>query len=174
MRIKNAHTRIIRGTKEQVWEQFEKLSSKEDRIWPNNQWPSIRFDCGLSKGSHGGHGPIRYTIIRKSYEDFMTFKFTNPKGFDGIHEFRVVSLGDSEVEVSHIIEMATSGWATYYWLFVVRWLHDALIEDAFDNLENLFSETRKKTGYGIWVKSLRLLKSKQRRYNKKLLTIEKR
>lgn len=164
MKVKNVHRRIIGQTKQEIWEQFEKLSSKEDKIWPYRQWPAIRFNHGLKVGSQGGHGPIRYTIIKKSFKDGVLFKFTGPKGFDGTHEFKILELEDSTVEVSHVINMATSGWDTYYWLFVVRWIHDALIEDAFDNLENLFSTAKKKTSYSIWVKCLRLIKPKKRNY----------
>ncbi len=51
--------------------------------------------------------------------------------------------------------MKTSRLATLSWLFVIRWLHDALIEDAFDNVENLFSLEKITTKYSVWVKLLR-------------------
>lgn len=51
--------------------------------------------------------------------------------------------------------MNTSFKATLLWVFVIRWLHDALIEDAFDKVENYFTTNKKVTNYNFWVKRLR-------------------
>ncbi|WP_232730403.1 hypothetical protein [Lacinutrix sp. Bg11-31] len=45
--------------------------------------------------------------------------------------------------------------AMLLWIAVVRWLHDALIEDAFDKIENSHSEEKKVTKHSIWVHLLR-------------------
>lgn len=45
--------------------------------------------------------------------------------------------------------------ATITWVFVIRWLHDALIEEAFDNVENYFSTKKKTSKYSVWVDLLR-------------------
>jgi hypothetical protein len=37
----------------------------------------------------------------------------------------------------------------------IRWLHDAYIEDAFDKVENHFSEDKKSSEWTWWVKTLR-------------------
>ena len=44
---------------------------------------------------------------------------------------------------------------TFLWVFVIHWLHDALIEDAFDKVENYFIYDKKETKHNIWVKFLR-------------------
>jgi len=38
---------------------------------------------------------------------------------------------------------------------MIRWLHDALIEEAFDKVENYFTGNKKITPYNPWVKFLR-------------------
>ncbi len=43
------------------------------------------------------------------------------------------------------------------WPLVIRWLHDALIEDAFDKTENHFLSQKKVTSWSAWVKFLRWL-----------------
>ena len=172
MEIINTHRRIINKPKEVVFKIFETLATKNDKIWPYEKWPAIRFKDGLKVGSEGGHGPIRYSVLSNDYEDGIVFKFAN-KGFNGIHRFQINAINDSQVEVLHIIKMKTSGKATFYWVFVIRWLHDALIEDAFDKIENQFLLNKKETKYSIWVKFLRLIKSKKNKKYYKPIQIEK-
>ena len=51
--------------------------------------------------------------------------------------------------------MNTKAIATLTWAFAIRWLHDALIEDAFDKVENFFTGKNNKTEWNIWVRFLR-------------------
>jgi hypothetical protein len=53
--------------------------------------------------------------------------------------------------------MHTSGFALLTWPLVIRWLHDALIEDAFDKTENHFLSQKKVTSWSAWVKFLKWL-----------------
>lgn len=161
MKVINIHKRKINQSKANVYRLFETLSTKDDKIWPYEKWPAIRFKNGLNVGSKGGHGPIRYSVLSNNYNDGIVFKFAN-KGFNGVHKFQINSITDLQVEVIHTIDMKTSGKATFYWFFAIRWLHDALIEDAFDKLENQFSSHKKETKHSIWVKFLRLIKGKKR------------
>lgn len=165
MKVINVHKRKINQSKASVYKLLNTLSTKDDKIWPFEKWPAIRFKNGLKVGSEGGHGPIKYTVVSKNYDDGIVFNFIN-KGFNGNHILKVVELSNSEIEISHTIKMKTSGFAVLYWLFVIRWLHDALIEDAFDKLENQFSIQKKETKYNFWVKFLRMLKNKKSKKHK--------
>ena len=51
--------------------------------------------------------------------------------------------------------MDASGKGLFIWFFAIKSLHDALIEDAFDKMENHFTEEKKKTNWSFWVKFLR-------------------
>jgi hypothetical protein len=53
--------------------------------------------------------------------------------------------------------MTTVGKATAIWLMAIRPLHDALIEDAFDKLENQLTNESKTSPWSWWVKFLRRL-----------------
>ena len=53
--------------------------------------------------------------------------------------------------------MKTSIMGAIKWLLVVRWLHDALIEDAFDKIQNQLVQQQKKTEWSFWVKILRVV-----------------
>ncbi len=155
MRVINSHERIIDQPKEKVSELFKTLATNEDQIWPCNNWPAMRFKEGLKLGSRGGHGRIRYTIIAFEPENHIKFEFTKPEGFNGTHELNIKAISKDTSEIVHIIKMKTTFKACFLWVFVIRWLHDALIKDAFDNVENFFSEEKKKTKHNLWVTFLR-------------------
>ena len=155
MNVINIHKRTINQPKEKLSQLFKTLATANDLVWPYENWPAIRFKDGLKVGSKGGHGRVRYTIIEFEAGEFIKFQFTEPKGFIGTHELKIEEIGKNETEISHQIRMNTSLKATFLWFFIIRWLHDALIEDAFDKIENYFSTKKKTTRYNAWVKYLR-------------------
>ena len=155
MKVINIHQRVINQPKDKISELLGTLSSKNDMMFPTEKWPRMKLNEGLKEGSKGGHGPIRYDVQKYSEGTFIQFKFTKPIGFQGIHRFDITALDNNKTEIKHTIEMETSGTGTAIWLFAVRWLHDALLEDSFDKVENHFLAEKKKTKWNIWVKILR-------------------
>lgn len=155
MQVINIHKRTINKPKTKVSGIFKTIATYEDLVWPYENWPAIRFKDGLQVGSKGGHGSIRYIIIEFVEGDYMKFQFSKPEGFHGTHELRVKTISKDVTEISHKIEMSTSLKASFFWVFIVKWLHDALIEDAFDKVENYFYNNKKTTKYNPWVKLLR-------------------
>jgi len=155
MRVVNIHRRSIHQPKAQVSKLFQTLATSEDKIWPSKNWPAMQFKNGINIGSNGGHGLIRYDITEFKAGHNIKFKFTKPNGFHGTHELRISSISEDTSEIVHNITMNTTFKASILWIFVIRWLHDALIEEAFDNVENYFSEEKKITTYNLWVIFLR-------------------
>ena len=155
MKVINIHKRIINQSKTKVSDLLETLSAKEDKIWPFEKWPKLMLKIGLKEGSSGGHGPIRYTVIKYIPNKLIQFEFSKPKGFNGSHRFEITELDMDKAEIKHTIEMNTSGIGLLTWAIAVRWLHNALIEDAFDKVENQFSNNSKKTEWNFRVKFLR-------------------
>ncbi|WP_178987941.1 hypothetical protein [Winogradskyella schleiferi] len=155
MKVTNVHTRRIHQPKEKVSKLFKTLATTNDLIWPYENWPAIKFLEGLNVGSKGGHGSIRYTIIEFNEDDYIKFQFSRPEGFMGTHEFKIEALNENQTEIRHEINIQTTFETSLLWIFVIRWLHDALIEDAFNKVENYFTEAKKKATYNFWVKLLR-------------------
>jgi len=132
-------------------------------IWPNDKWPAMRFKDGLKVGAKGGHGPIRYTIEKLNPGEIIEFKFTKPSGFHGIHRFELKSCNglrnlesrQVKTEITHIIDMKTTGIGILLWFFFIRPLHNALLEDAFDKIENHFLVEKKRMNWNVWVRFLR-------------------
>jgi hypothetical protein len=157
MKVVNIHSRIINQPKAQVAKLLQTLAGRNDMIWPQKHWPAMRFKEGLCIGAHGGHGPIRYAIEDYQPDHLIRFKFTQPSGFDGTHTLLLNTINEQQTEIKHEINMYTTGISTFSWLFAIRWLHDALLEDAFDKVENYFSGQNKRTPWNWWVKVLRTL-----------------
>lgn len=158
MRVTNIHKRKLPQSLIKVSPLLHTLGTDNDAVWPNENWPSIYFIEGLKKGSPGGHGIIKYTIVDYNKAGNIIFNFTKPKGFEGIHEFKLEAISENETLITHDIQMHTTTIkATWFWIVAIRWLHDALIEEAFDNMESQFSEVKIKPKYTLWVKFLRCL-----------------
>ncbi len=157
MNIVNIHKRIINQPKAEVVALLETLSTKDDKVWPNDKWPPMRFKDGLKIGAKGGHGIIRYSVEQYILGAIIVFRFLKPKGFQGIHKFEIQEIDLNSTEVKHSIIMKTEGLATLKWVLAIRWLHDALIENAFDTIENNFLEVKKHTKWSFWVSLLRFL-----------------
>ncbi|WP_298512123.1 hypothetical protein [uncultured Kordia sp.] len=157
MKVINIHTRTIKVSKDKLLPLFATLSEKDDRIWPKEKWPSMRFKKGLVKNAEGGHGPVRYKVLEHDANGHVVFEFQKPTGFIGTHSFEITALDTNSTEIKHMISMKTKGFATLLWIFAIRWLHDALLEDAFDKVENYVTHSNKTTTWNLWVKILRKL-----------------
>jgi hypothetical protein len=64
-------------------------------------------------------------------------------GFEGFHRFSLIQLGSDKTELSHTINMTTTGSATLKWALAIQWLHVAYIEDGFDKVEDHFKMERR-------------------------------
>ena len=155
LKVINIHTRIIHQSLEDIVNLIRTLATENDLVWPVDKWPRIKFKDGLSVGSRGGHGPIRYTVQRYVPERVIEFKFLKPRGFRGIHKFEIEAVDEDKTKLKHTIDMATSGMGTVSWTIAIRWLHDALMEDLLDRIENRFIEHPKVSKWNLWVSVLR-------------------
>jgi hypothetical protein len=140
---------------------MQTLASGDDIMWPHEHWPAMRLSKGLLSGSTGGHGPIGYSVREIVPGKMIRFDFTRPKGFKGYHYFEIVPLRPHTSVVKHVIYMRVQGLDILKWLLAIRWLHNALIEDALDKLESHFSLGQKLHRWSLWVRLWRyILKSK--------------
>ncbi|WP_341224955.1 hypothetical protein [uncultured Arcticibacterium sp.] len=162
MKIINIHKRVIQQPKPEFAKLFNTLATENDMIVATDKWSPIKLDKGLQVGSKGGHGPIKYFVTEFKPEKSITFQFDMP-GFNGFHRFELTELATNKTEISHIIDMITTGSATLKWTLAIRWLHDTYIEDAFDKVENHLTKDKKSSNWNLWVRILRrLIKPKRK------------
>lgn len=154
------HRRRLDSDANSIGELVDSLAGPNDRLWPGDRWPAMRFDGPLSVGARGGHGPIRYEVAAYEPGRRVRFRFTGPAGFHGHHGFEVHGIvgGDDRVPavvLLHELRMHTSGWAKVSWPLAYRPLHDALIEDALDQAALAVGEVPRRAGWTPWVRLLR-------------------
>lgn len=104
-------------------------------MWPSHAWPPLVLRDGLAPGSGGGHGPMRYAVTGHEPGRRITFAFDPAAGLVGRHEFRISPHGDGHTLVVHTIEARKTGRMRLLWPLALRWFHEALVHDLFDNLE---------------------------------------
>ncbi|MCK6541208.1 hypothetical protein L6Q79_00840 [bacterium] len=162
MKVINIHTREIGQPKADIAKLLNTLATENDMMLATDKWSPMKLDKGLQVGSKGGHGPIKYVVTEYQPEKSITFQF-NLIGFNGYHRFDINEVEPNKTELTHIIDMTTTGSATLKWVLAIRWLHDAYIEDAFDKIENQFTKDKKSSEWNWWVKILRkTMKSKKK------------
>jgi hypothetical protein len=133
--ITNIHERVLAASPTAVGELVDTLSSGDDRVWPIRRWPAMRLDKGLQVGSDGGHGPVRYEVARYEPGRLAAFAFTPKFPIAGEHRIEVLPGPDGGTRLLHTLEGRPHSWMRLGWPLLFRWLHDALIEDAFDRTE---------------------------------------
>ena len=159
MAVVNLHHRTVRADRH-VGGLLDGLAGADDRLWPHEHWPAMRFDRPLGVGAVGGHGPIRYRVEAYVPGTWIRFRFTAPRGFDGYHEF-CVHESAAGTRLEHRLVMAVHGPARLTWPLASRPLHDALIEDCLDRAEH--DPTPHRPRWGRYVRALRALAGGGRR-----------
>ena len=162
--IENVHRRVLRAPAERAGALLDTLSGPDDRLWPAPPWPPLRFDGPLAPGATGGHGPIHYTVEEYRPGSRARFRFVPPTGVDGTHELSVIPVDAHRVEVRHTLVGTPSGAMRLGWPLVIRWLHDALLEDLLDNVERELTGTvARPARWSPYVRLLRNLAGRRRR-----------
>lgn len=139
----NVHRRRI-GSPEAARQLLRQVHLPGSGVWPTDGWPPLILDRGLEPGSTGGHGPIRYAVARVD-PDRVRFVFSPASGIDGFHEFRVEQDGaegdgdgaEGDGDRAELVHELRIDGPTRLLRAAIIPLHDALIEDLFDNVDAL-------------------------------------
>jgi hypothetical protein len=154
--INNVHERAIAAPAHKAGALIDSLASKNDRLWPRDEWPAMRLDEPLGVGASGGHGPVRYVVVSYEPGRRVDFEFTGPTGFNGHHSFSAVSSAENSTLLRHELKMSPTGAAMITWPIFFRPLHDALIEESLDLAEQECGASPEPHSHrSLWVKILR-------------------
>lgn len=130
--LRNIHRRTVSGPIERAGALLDALGSPEDRLWPSDRWHPMVLSDKHARGSHGGHGSVRYEVVESAPGRSVTFAFRGD-GLQGTHRFEVTE--DPEgVRWQHVLDLESPSWVTRR---LVLPLHDALLEDLLDRAEAL-------------------------------------
>jgi hypothetical protein len=155
--MQNVQHRSIAASAEEVGALVDQTGTPDDHIWPAPPWSPIVLDAGLTPGSRGGHGPIRYTVSAYEPGRRVRFSFDPGLGLVGYHELLVTSQGAGNCQLTHTISGRLEGRMRLLWPLMIRWLHEALLQDLLDNAER--AATGRLSGpparWSVWVRLLR-------------------
>ena len=158
MQVCNVHERLFPLPLAVVGALINSLASREDRLWPRDKWPPMRFDRPLAVGAAGGHGPIRYFVEEYRPGQSVLFRFSAPRGFNGTHSFEVEERQGATV-LRHALEMRAAGRALLSWSLYIRPLHDACVEDCMDRATvSLGIALERPARWSIYVRLLRAVR----------------
>jgi hypothetical protein len=99
MKMSNVHERMIATPAARVGALLDTLASADDRFWPHENWPGMKFDRPLQVGATGGHGTDPYTV--SSYTPGrIRFEFGGSR--QGYHEFTLQDVDDMTCLIRHV------------------------------------------------------------------------
>jgi hypothetical protein len=154
--IVNLHSRKLAAEPAEVGRLIDSLASEDDRLWPGDRWPPMRFDRPLGVGARGGHGFVRYRVIERVPGERVTFRFDPRIGVSGTHGFEVVPAAGGGSILRHAMEATAHGSTRLTWPLAIRWLHDACLEDALDRAEaSLGAPPARPARWSPWVRLCR-------------------
>ncbi|WP_052665231.1 DUF2867 domain-containing protein [Nitriliruptor alkaliphilus] len=151
--MRNVHEREIAAPAERLAAAFDRLGGDDDQLWPTPVWQPLVLDRPLQVGADGGHGPVRYWVSEHEPGRRVRFTFHPGFGLDGHHELTVDPLGPDRCVVRHVLEARTTGAMRLLVPTVVRWLHDAEVEDLLDGMERVATgEVADPARWSPWVR----------------------
>jgi Protein of unknown function (DUF3995) len=131
--VLNRHERRIHAGYQDVADLLASLAGPHDRVWPGDRWPAVVMNNGTIPGSKGGHGFVRYWV-ESAEPGRIVMRFDPKMRLDGTHTFSVETAG-SESIIRHEVDASPSSIMRFLWPALIEPLHDAVVEDAFDNIE---------------------------------------
>jgi hypothetical protein len=129
-----------------------------ERHWPAPPWPALHLDHGLAVGSPGRHGSISYHV--ESFEPGRRTRwvFTPDVGLTGYNEISVLDGGPGRTVITDELAGRLHDRMVLVWPVGLRWLHEALINDLFDNIERAATgRVRRLRRHNVWVRTIRWL-----------------
>lgn len=153
--MRNIHERRVSAPAGRVGKLVDGLGGRRDRLWPPGPWPPMRLDRPLAVGARGGHASVRYEVT--AHEPGRRVEFTFAPGGDavGTHTFTVTPTGEHQAVLRHEMVARFTGRMRLGWPLVVRWLHDALLEDLLDRAEDAVGVPPvRRAQHSAWVRLL--------------------
>ncbi|CAL9636408.1 hypothetical protein SUDANB145_06214 [Streptomyces sp. enrichment culture] len=153
--VLNVHERALPAPPGTVGTLIDTLGSRDDRLWPPD-WPPIRFEGPLAVGVPGGHGPVRYVVSHYVPGQWVRFRFTGPRGFEGFHEFGVERLDGRRSVLRHTLVMRPRAPLWPVWALFFRPLHDTVFRECLDRAERaLTGDVARPVRWSRYVRLLR-------------------
>ena len=154
MQVRNVHERFVPAAPEAVGALLDTLGGADDAVWPRDHWWPMELDRPLGEGAVGGHSDIRYVVETYEPGRRVVFRFDPTCGLAGTHAFEVQPRQGGAL-LRHDLTARALGSTRLLWPLVIRSVHDAVVEDAFDRVHERFVPGRQRTAWPSYVRLLR-------------------
>ena len=154
MHVHNVHERFVPAAPEAVGALLATLGGADDAVWPRDDWWPMELDRQVGEGAVGGHSDIRYAVETYEPGRRVVFRFDPSCGLAGTHTFDVQPRPAGAV-LRHDLTARALGPTRLLWPLVIRSIHDAVVEDAFDRVHERFVPGRRRTAWSPYVRLLR-------------------
>jgi hypothetical protein len=154
--MSNVHERMIAAPAAFVGALLDTLASADDKPWPQENWPGVKFNLPLQVGATGGRGTGPYTM--SSYTPGRHLRSEFGGGRQGYHEFTLQEVDDMTCLLRHALKTRPAFNSAWRCFFLIRPLHNALIEDLFDKVE---SQVAKVEHPQVWSSRVRKLRQER-------------
>jgi Protein of unknown function (DUF2867) len=162
--VRNVHERVVPAPIERVGPLLDRIGGRDDVLWPSPGWQPMVLDGPPGVGTTGGHGGIRYRVTGYEPGRRIEFVFAPGTGLIGRHVFTADPAGPDRTLLRHVIEGRLTGGARLTWPLAIRWAHDAVLEELFDNAERAVGvEPEPSARRSAWVRLLRGLETPRAR-----------
>ena len=162
MQVHNVHERFIPAPPRAVGALLDTLGGADDAVWPRDRWWPMELDRPLGEAAAGGHSHIRYDVQTYEPGRRVVFKFDPACGLDGTHTFDVQPRPGGTL-LRHDLTARALGHTRLLWPLVIRSVHDAVIEDAFDRAHERFVPGRERAPWSPYIRLLRRMAGLTRR-----------
>jgi hypothetical protein len=133
--VRNVHERLVSAPIEVVGPLLDRLGGPDDVLWPSPAWVPMVLDGPVAVGSAGGHGSVRYRVVGHEPGRAVTFELDPGQPFSGGQTVTAEPAGPGRTLLRHALDWRLSGPTFLAWSLVIRRVHDAVVEEMFDNAE---------------------------------------
>lgn len=154
--IHNVHERFVPAGPAAVGALLDTLGGPADAVWPASAWWPMVLDGPLAVGARGRHSDICYTVAAYDPGLRVVFAFDPVCGLEGTHTFDVRAVAGGSI-LRHDLTARALGRNRLLWPLVIRWVHDAVAEDALDRVQGQVAPGTPRTPWTAYVRLLRRL-----------------
>ncbi len=133
--VLDAHARDLPVPATGVGALLDRLGRPDDPRWPSRAWPPMVLSGLLAPGVAGGPGPSGDTATGDEPGRPVEFAVAPGVGLHGTHTLSIEPARHDRCVLRHVLAVRLRRSGRVTWL-VVRWLHDAAVEDLLHRAES--------------------------------------
>ena len=141
MHIRNTHAREVSRSPSEVFAALEAVGTDDDTLWPAPSIPFVRTPGPLRVSeTEERHGIIHAILVELEPGRSLVWRADQPF-IKGAHGFQITPAGTGS-RVEHVLDARIAWWFVPIWMFKVRAIHDRILEQLLERLQDASSRQR--------------------------------